>query len=447
MLRSLILFFALGMIALNANSTDRTNPDRMEWFHKAKFGMFIHWGLYSQLAGEYEGRKGAEWIQYQAGIPGAEYAEVAKVFNPTEYSAKEWVTLAKEAGMKYIVITTKHHDGFCMYDSKLTNFDIVDASPYGKDPMKELAEECRRQGLRICFYYSVKDWHHRNYPIEYTHFAKPHPEGFHGYPDDLEPDYKKYMEYLKGQVTELLQNYGPVSVIWFDWHGKALAEGQHENRKYAEAVVERIRELQPDCLINPRLGNIGSDFTTPEQHIPGSSQRRAFEVCMTLNDNWCYVAYDHNWKSTKQILYNLCDIASKGGNFLLNVGPDGKGVIPQPSLEILTEVGQWLQTNGEAIYGTIGFEGSWIRWNKEISMVTRRISEDHTTYYIHIFDYPGDQKVYFPGLTDPISEAYMLADSEKSQLKIHSHSRGLMIHLPEEPLSAYNNVVVVKLPN
>ncbi len=428
----------------NESSKDEPviDSNKMEWFHEAKFGLFVHWGLYASLAGEWNGKTDyGEWIQYSANIPGIEYEKFAKNFNPVKFEAKEWVAMAKQAGMKYIVITTKHHEGFCMFDSKLTNYDIVDATPYKKDPMKALAEECKKQGITLCLYYSVKDWHHPEYPVNYTYFSKQQPEGFHGFPNPA-ADYQKYFTYLQGQVKEILTNYGPIGIIWFDWPGSAFNKDEILNRQRAQSLVDSIHKWQPLCLINNRLGGIGADYGTPEQEIPGGKQNTAFEVCMTLNKHWGYNKNDNNWKSAEEVIYNLCDIASKGGNYLLNVGPTAEGIIPEGSQEILKEVGEWLSVNGEAIYGTSS-GGPSVRWNSDIKMITTKPG----TYYLHLFNWADDKKIYLNDFEKKFEKAYLLADFEKNPLKTDIHSHGIMIHLPDEPYDSINNVVVVNFEN
>jgi alpha-L-fucosidase len=349
--------------------------------------------------------------------------------------------MAKQAGMKYLVITAKHHEGFCMYDSKLTDYDIVDATPYGKDPLKELAAECKKQGITFCIYYSVKDWHHINYPSYYTYHRKDFPEGFIGFPERSEPDYRKYFTYLQGQVKELLTNYGPIGIIWFDWPGYAFEPEEIENRRMAEQLVDSIHKWQTNCLINNRLTGIGADYGTPEQEIPESSQDKAFEVCMTLNDHWGYNKHDNNWKTPEEVIYNICDIASKGGNYLLNVGPTAEGLIPHESQEILKSVGRWLEINGEAIYNTTNWSPS-VRWNPDIEMITAKPG----TIYLHIFNYPDDNRVYLNDFVNKCEKAYLLADKSRNPLQVDPYPKGhgLIIHLPEEPLDTINNIVVLE---
>ncbi len=412
--------------------------DRLEWFRDARFGMFVHFGLYSILGGEWEGRADyGEHIQKQALIPGDEYVKLAARFDPVDFDAERLVSLAVEAGMKYLVITTKHHEGFCLFDSKLTDYDIVDASPYGRDPMKDLAKACEKAGIKLGFYYSVKDWHHLEYPTLYSSRTKGAPDGFHGF-SNPNADYLKYLDYLEGQVTELLTNYGPIAIIWFDWSGDANLDP--ENVKRAEEVVAKIRELQPNCLINDRLlGGVGADYRTPEQHIPGGAMDAAFEVCMTLNRSWGYKKSDHNWKNPEDVIFKLVDIVGKGGNYLLNVGPTGEGAIPQPSVDILKRVGEWMDVNSESVYGA-GVSPIKVRWIREVGASTARPGK----IYLHLFDWPEDRKIFLPRFYLDVKKAYMLADPAQTPLEFDRYRRSLMIHLGEEAPDEINSVLVVE---
>jgi len=367
---------------------------RTQWFRQAKFGMFIHWGIYSVPAGEWKGSKNhAEWIMLTGNIPSAEYEKFAKQFNPVKFDARAWVQLAKEAGMRYIVITAKHHDGFCMYDSKLTDYDIVDATPFGRDPMKELAEACRQAGLKFCFYYSVVDWHHPEFPAHYSQ------RGFHGDPNP-NADLNKYVAYMKGQVRELLTRYGPIGIMWFDGGGSFRGQSMAELID-AQGIIEMIRQLQPMCLVNNRLG-LPADYGTPEQHIPGQASEHLFEVCMTLNRHWGYNKYDTDWKSPKVLIRNLADIASKGGNYLLNVGPTAEGLIPQGSVESLRGVGRWMAKYGESIYGTTASPFGKLPWG--------RCTVKPGKLYLHVFDWPAGGVLKLERLRNPVRRAYLLGD-------------------------------------
>jgi len=299
-------------------------------------------GIYSVPAGKYNGEeiKGiGEWIMNTAKIPVSEYEKFGKQFNPVKFDAAEWVKTAKVAGMKYIVITSKHHDGFSMWGSKVSKYNVVDFAPYGKDPLKMLADECAKQGITLCFYHSIMDWHN---------------------PDANSVNWAKYREkYLKPQLKELLTGYGKLGVLWFD--GEWVKEWTEDQGK---DLYNWVRNLQPQIIVNNRVGkgrqgmqgmnrdtSFVGDFGTPEQEILSTSSTMAWESCMTMNDTWGFKTNDTNWKSSETLVKNLVDIVSKGGNFLLNVGPTSEGLIPSPSVERLKEMGEWIKVNGEAIYG------------------------------------------------------------------------------------------------
>src|SRR5439155_20601574 len=252
-----------------------------------------------------------------------------------KFDAKAWAKVAKNAGMKYVVITAKHHDGFSMFDSKLTDYDIVDATPYKRDPMKELAEAVRAEGMTFCFYYSVPDWHHPDFPAKYSQRVdKTTGLGFHGDPNP-DADVEKYVAYVKGQVRELLTNYGPIGILWFDGGGSFGKDNDLRIKvMHAQEIIDMIHEIQPNCLVNNRLGLPG-DYGTPEQKIPDKKSDTPWETCMTLNKHWGYNKNDHDWKEPKEVIQKLADIASKGGNYLLNIGPTAEGEFPPESIQIL----------------------------------------------------------------------------------------------------------------
>lgn len=308
-----------------------------EWFEEAKFGLFIHWGLYSLLAGEYQGRKTdriAEWIMNDLDIPPKEYEKLAASFNPKAFDPMEIVRKAKEWGMRYIVFTTKHHEGFAMWDSKCSSYNVVKATPYGKDILRQFREACDKYDMRLGFYYSqAQDWHDPN-----------------GYMQHRDNSGKNYREYLDKkclpQLRELLTEYGPVALIWFDTPMGTTPEESKE-------MVDLVKSLQPDCIISGRIGNgLGEYMTTGDNFIPALPFQGAWEVPATLNDTWGFNKDDHNWKNPDDIIRLLVKINSRGGNYLLNVGPDGEGRIPTESLKILDQVGTYVRENQEGIFGT-----------------------------------------------------------------------------------------------
>ena len=424
--------------------------DHLQWWQDAKFGMFIHWGIYSQAGGEWNGETDhAEWLQFTAKIPIREYTEYAKKFNPLEFDADQWVSLAKRAGMKYLVITSKHHDGFAMFDSPSNDYNIIKGTVFGRDPIKELAEACQKQGLKFCVYYSLgRDWHDPDVPTGRGK-RKAWRSNLVDYPDEDRKDFSKYFERkVKPQVRELLTQYGPIGVMWFD-------TPELITRKQSVELKKLIHQLQPDCIINARIGNELGDYTTPEQQIPDTVDRRPWETCMTLNGKWGYNKADQNWKSSELLIRNLIDITSKGGNYLLNVGPTGEGVIPAPSVERLRAVGDWLAINAEAIYDCgptpfgdelgkyVGskpnngrkkqpFKASW-RW---------RATTKPGKLYIHVLDWPGPE-LKLPAIKSKATKAYLLADKSHASLPFTQTDNSFLISLPAEPLDSVATVICI----
>jgi alpha-L-fucosidase len=381
-----------------APAPDPLKEKRLEWFREAKYGLFIHWGLYAIPAGEWKGQRIpgiGEWIMNRAKIPVKEYELLAKQFNPVKFNADEWVRLAKDAGMKYIVITSKHHDGFALYDSKVSTWDIVDATPFKRDVLKELAAACAKQGIRLGFYYSQsQDWH------------EPGGAGNNwDFPPNAEKDksgaFDKYLrEKAEPQVRELLTGYGPVALIWFDTPQMMDARNA-DQRHRAPRFTELVRKLAPMTLIDGRLGEAGDYITTGDNVIPPEIQKEAWEVPATINHTWGYRKDDHDWKSPGQITFKLVDIVSKGGNYLLNVGPMADGTIPQPSQDNLRAVGRWLAINGEAIYGARPSP-----WGEELGEVSSRGAKDVRGQPLflqqtdwRVTEKPG--KLYFVFFTEP----------------------------------------------
>jgi alpha-L-fucosidase len=433
---SVLVWSGLGLhTAAAQDQSAPSNEKRTEWFRNDKFGLFIHWGIYSVPAGEWKDHKDhAEWIMLTGNIPSAEYEKFATGFNPVKFNATEWVQLAKDAGMKYLVITSKHHDGFSMYDSKLTDYDIMQATPFGRDPMKELAAACNQAGLKFCFYYSVVDWHYPDFPAKYAQRARGSQEGFHGNPNP-NADLNKYVEYMKGQVRELLSNYGPIGIMWFDGGGSFNKQPMAE-LIHAQEIIDMIHKLQPMCLVNNRLG-LPADYGTPEQRIPGQASKDLFEVCMTLNRHWGYNKNDQDWKSPETILRNLADIAGKGGNYLLNVGPTAEGTIPEGSVRTLREVGKWMKGNGDSIYGTTASPFAKTPWG--------RCTAKSGKLYLHVFDWPSDGKLVVPGLRNKVTKAYLLSAGDKP-CTVAQGNEQVTVAVPQEMPDKINTVVVLEIP-
>jgi len=401
-----------------------SSDPRLDWFREARFGMFIHWGLYAIPAGRWKGQAIpgiGEWIQLRARIPNAEYEQLAKQFNPTKFDAEAWVSLAKRAGQKYLTITAKHHDGFCMYDSKVTEYDVVDATPFGRDPMKELAEACGRHGIKLCFYYSqTQDWHH--------------PDG-HANDWDFDPakkDFEGYVrEYVKPQVRELLTQYGPIGLIWFD-------TPLIISRELSQELVDLVHEIQPACLVNGRIGNdIGDYAETRDNVVPEDLIEADWENPATINDTWGFKSDDHNWKSTETLIQKLVDIVSKNGNYLLNVGPTADGVIPQPSVERLEAIGRWLETHGESVYGTGAGPLQGLAW--------ARTTAKPGTVYLHVFDWPAGGTLTVPALPQKVTSARLLADPSAGPLAVSEGADGLTIQGPAGAPDPADSVVVLTL--
>ena len=414
---------------------------RMAWWRQARFGMFVHFGAYAVPAGTYHGQRvgGGEWIMNNSHIPITEYEQFTRSFNPVRYDADAWARTAKDAGMKYIIITSKHHDGFGMFNSKVSGYDIVHASPFHRDVIKALSEAAHRQGLKFGVYYSIMDWHHP----DAQGAAAPN----YNSSTVSNPNFGRYVEtYMKPQLKELVSQYPYIDVLWFD--GEWIADWNNERGR---DLYNYVRSLKPGLIVNNRVSNgrngsmsgvdtqgrIGlGDFGTPEQEVPAKGLPGVdWETCMTVNENWGFQSFDDDWKSPRQLLRTLIDIAAKGGNLLLNVGPNGAGEIPVESVSRLHEMGEWMRVNGESIYGTTASpygEPAWGRYTAKPGYV-----------YAHVFEWPKELAIPLTGMTAKPRAAYMLADH--LPVTIEQTAAGFVATLPKRAPSSIASVLVLDM--
>jgi alpha-L-fucosidase len=428
-----------------AAETPAQRDTRMQWWREARFGMFVHWGLYSGLAGTWDGkavgtRGGMEWIQNYVKADTETYARAAlPLFKPKPGFAPEWARLAREAGCRYLVFTTKHHEGFALHDSKVTDYDA--GSVLQRDLVKEIVEAARAEGLRVGFYHSVIDWHHDQYAYA---LSKQLPHPLHGKPyPNGDRDHTKYQAFLRQQVEELVTHYGKVDVLWWDYSAQDF-QGQEAWRAFD--LLRLAREQHPEIIMNnrlfrcpeagwasmategylPRLDPQYGDFITPEQHIPATGMPGVdWETCMTMNTTWGYSAHDHAWKSDQDLIRNLVDIASKGGNYLLNIGPMADGSVPEPSVKSLHAIGAWMKKNADSVYGTTANPVGPVPWG--------RITAKPGRLYLHVFDWPKDGKLVVPASTaQGKPTARLLADGSAASLELHVRDSALEISLPPQ---------------
>jgi len=441
------------------DETKEHRDARMKWWREARFGMFVHWGLYSGLAGTWQGKAvgksgGMEWIQQRVRADTDTYAAKAiPLFKPTPDFAKEWAKLAKEAGCRYVVFTTKHHDGFALHQSAVSNYAA--GSVLHRDLVKEIVTALRAEGLRVGFYHSLIDWHHDQY--EYARSKQlPHPLRGKPYPNG-QRDHSKYIQYLHGEVAELMSNYGPIDIAWWDFSGQDF---QGDQAWRATDLMKLVRGKQPDIIMNNRLFRIPEagfsgmgtasitarldprygDFITPEQHIPATGMPGIdWETCMTLNTTWGYSEHDHAWKSEKTLIRNLIDIASKGGNYLLNIGPRGDGSVTPETVTSMQAIGRWLKVNGESIYCTQASPFSSLAWGRATS---KTLANGSRRLYLHVFDWPKDGKLVVPIRTDN-PRAFLLAGATK--LAAASAGGTVTITVPAEASDKIATVIVLDL--
>jgi alpha-L-fucosidase len=422
----LVLFLNMAWVK-QTNAQQITDEERMEWWTDARFGMFIHWGIYSVPAGFYKGEaqtNSAEWIMNKGKIPLHEYEKFADLFNPTQFDAKTFVGLAKEAGMKYMVITAKHHDGFSMFDSECNPFNIVDATPFGRDVIKELADECAKQGLKFGFYYSqAQDWSH---------------------PGGMGNNWDKKMQrvstdvYVKEkalpEVRQLLSDYGKIAIFWWDTPRKM-------SKEVIDSLYHITTDLQPEIITNDRLGeDYPGDHKTYERHLPKNMPEGTYwEICQPISGSWGYRSDDQDFKSVPTLIRNLADASSMGGNYLLNVSPTCLGTLAPTAVEHLHAVGAWMKVNSEAIYETEASPCGKPDWG----YITMKNVNGKTKLYLQVFDWPANGKLVVP-VRNKAKKAYLLANSNKSFSTIASEE-GLVVSLKGDAPDAINSVVLLEL--
>lgn len=418
------LLLAIPAARAQSYVPSESNLKARQWFQDAKFGMFIHWGVYSVPAD-------GEWIMAQKKIPIAEYERFAAQFNPARFNAAEIVSLAKSAGMKYITITSKHHDGFAMFGTKQTKWNIVDATPYGKDPLKQLAEECRKQGIKLFFYHSQLDWHHSDYfPLGRTGHSTGRPAA---------GEFNRYLQFMDAQLTELLTQYGDIGGIWFDgmWD-KPDADWQ------LQRTYSLIHKLQPAALVGSNHHKQpfpGEDFQMFEKDLPGANTAGfntahigdlPLETCDTINGAWGYNKDDKNFKSSTQLIHYLVRAAGANANFLLNIGPTSTGEVQPEFVARLHEIGDWMTQHGETIYGTRGGPITPRSWGVS--------TEKGTTVYLHVLDWKDDY-LALPQLPG-VREAHLFGSEKKLELK--KLAGGLLLRLPSDQRDPIDTIVVLE---
>jgi alpha-L-fucosidase len=426
-----ILLLAINISIAQSNSGYLTSytpsPENLaqrETFQDMKFGLFIHWGIYSIMGN-------GEWVMYQQKIPYNNYKRLADFFNPQEFNAKEWVLMAKNAGMKYITITSRHHDGFSMFKTKASPYNIVDATPYHKDPIKELAKECAKEGIELHLYYSLLDWGRPDYG-----FGKP---VVNGAPENT--DWNSYISFMKTQLTELITNYPNIRGIWFDGHWEKPNANWHYNEIYT-----LIHKLNPKILVgnNHHLTPfLGEDFQMFEKDLPGENKAGfsatskigalPLETCETMNGSWGFNIKDNNYKSVKQIIHYIVNAAGRNANFLLNVGPMPNGKIQSEFTDTLAAVGRWMARNGQSIYGTRGNLTASQKWGV--------LTKKDKTIYVHVLNKPEQSQILIPGMNEKVTTVRLM--NAGSNVEYTQQADGLLINIKNLELDPYDTIIEI----
>jgi alpha-L-fucosidase len=425
-LMAVVVAVAIAAVAPRALAQDSADTPQQEWFRDAKFGMFIHWGVYSVLGD-------GEWVMNNRHISVQDYETLPQQFDPVDFNAAEWVAIAKAAGAKYITITSKHHDGFAMFATKQTTWNVVDRTPWKQDPLAQLARECRRQGIKLFFYYSQLDWHHPDYyPLGETGQSAERPPG---------GNWQRYLDLMNAQLTELLTNYGPIGGIWFDgWWDKPQADWQ------LQRTYDLIHKLQPEALIgnnHHRTPFPGEGFQMFERDLPGQTtadwnknpviSNLPLETCDTVNDSWGYTRGDRHWKTSAQLIRYLVGAAGRNANLLLNVGPMPTGKIQPEAVERLKEMGAWLAKYGDSIYGTRGGPIAPRSWGVTTHKGNR--------IFVHLLDWQ-DQALLLPRLQERVTHAYLMQSG--APVQVSQSDAGMLLRLPAYDKAAPDNIVVLE---
>jgi alpha-L-fucosidase len=428
-------------LSFNAQEPEYLRDARMEWFRDAHFGMFVHWGLYSAAGGIWKGKDyaanggAAEWLQSAANVSADEYEKtLTPLFKPKKDFAREWARMAKDAGCRYVIFTSRHHEGFALHDSKTTTFDGMDVT--GRDLAREIINALHEQGLRVGIYFSLLDWHH---PDAYVEHGLPAPGGV----KNDGRDNSRYVEYMYRQAEELFSNYGPIDVVWWDYSSEEIQGEKWGARK----LVAMVKAHHPNIIMNNRLYSheknsqytrANGDLVTPEQHIPETGFKGMdWESCMTMNGTWGYSKNNQNWRTPRELIRNMADIVSKGGNYLLNVGPMGDGTVPARSVELMRSIGQWMRVNGESIYGTRANTVGRVAWG--------RITTRPGRLYLHVFNWPADGRLHVPlaPAAGNVPRAWFLADSSHTALPLAVKDKGIDVDISNKAFRDDNNTVVV----